>query len=198
MYAAFGAVLLVPVAGVCLTGVRGLEPVLKEIRDEYYLDTDNPAVDIREQFIVYAKDGKRAKEVLAVDPKTLSAETIALRFGSSRELGTDRDNLLRRASFKQDSTSTALRIDVPGGLQAERVYTLVFSNHVQDAGERGLVADRFKEMELEEWWKTNDPEPAPGEVRERKKTKDEAPPKAVTTVTFKTGAGGADDAGGSR
>jgi hypothetical protein len=133
-----------------------------------------------------------------IDPKTLNAETIALRFAPSRALGTDKDNLLRDASFTQDSTATALLIEVPGGLQARRAYTLVLSNHVQDKGKRGLVVDRFEEMKLEEWWKANDPEPTPGNIRQRRKGGDRAPPQVVTAITFITGAGGADDADAAR
>jgi len=133
-----------------------------------------------------------------IDPKTLNAETITLCPGRSRTLGSEEDNLLRHASFTQDSTSTALRIDVPGGLQANNVYTLVFSNRVQDGQERGLVVDRFAEMERADWWKTNDVEPVPGQVRQRKKAKQAVPLKAVTVVTFTTGTGDTDDADASR
>jgi len=69
---------------------------------------------------------------------------------------------------------------------------------VRDRRERGLVADRFAEMERADWWKSNDVEPVPGQVRERKTAKDETPLKAVTAITFTTGAGGTDDAGASR
>ena len=149
-----------------------------------------------------AQDASTAGRILVkfskpIDPETLIAETITLCSGRSKKLGSEEDNLLRQASFTQDSTSTALRIDVPGGLQAEHGDTLVFSNRVRDRRERGLVADRFAEMERADWWKSNDVEPVPGQVRERKTAKDETPLKAVTAITFTTGAGGTDDAGAS-
>jgi hypothetical protein len=137
-----------------------------------------------------------------IDPATLNAETITLRVGDSEELAGQEDNLLSQATFTQDRSTTALRIDVPGGLKAEHIYTLVFSSHVRSKDERGLVTDRFVEMKRADWWKSNDFEPVPGQVREKDEADAEAeeedPLEVVTTITFRTESGDTDDAGRSR
>ncbi len=47
-------------------GLGMLKPFLEALEEERDLDTDHPATDARQQFIVYAKDGKRARQVVAV------------------------------------------------------------------------------------------------------------------------------------
>ena len=122
-----------------------------------------------------------------VDPKTLSAETMALRADTSKELGADEDNLLRGASFKYNATRTVLLVTVPGGFRPDRCYTLALSDHVKDAHEHALTVNRFEEMERGDWWKSKKPELDSGREPSKEKV-EEAPPKLVCSISFRTGA----------
>jgi hypothetical protein len=124
-----------------------------------------------------------------VDPRTLSAATIALRAGTSKKLGADEGNLLRGASFKCNKTRTVLLITVPGGLKPDCRYTLALSDHVKDAEKRALTTKKFEEMESGAWAKSEKPE-LDFDWKPSKKKAEAAPPKLVCAINFKTGATG--------
>jgi hypothetical protein len=132
-----------------------------------------------------------------IDASTLSAKTMALRAGTSKELGDDEENLLQRASFKCNKSATVLLIEVTAGLRPSRRHTLALSDHVKDAHGHVLVAEKFEEMERDDWWKSAKPEPAPGD-KQAKKPEEAAPPKLVHSITFKTRAKETDSAGGDQ
>lgn len=138
-----------------------------------------------------------------VDPDTLGAETMALRRGDSTKLGDDKDNLLHGGAFRYDAGTSVLLIEVPGGLEPGRKYTLAFSDGVKDGGEHGLVAEKFDEMKSDGWWKSGKAEPRPDEDEgegegEEEKEKKKTPPKLVTSIWFKTKAEELDNGGAPR
>lgn len=136
-----------------------------------------------------------------LDPDTLGAETMALRRGGSTKLGDDKDNLLHGAAFRYDAAKSVLLIEVPGGLEPGRKYTLAFSDGVKDGGEHGLVAEKFDEMKSDGWRKSGKAEPRPDEDEgegEEEKEKKKTPPKLVTSIWFKTTTEESDDGGAPR
>jgi hypothetical protein len=63
------AALLAAVPAMCAAGVDRLKPFLEYLKQDPSLDTEHAAKDPREQFIVYAKSGERARQVLDVAVK---------------------------------------------------------------------------------------------------------------------------------
>lgn len=63
------AVLAAAPAAMCAAGADRLKPFLEYLSHDPYLDTDRPAKDPREQFVVYAKNAERARQVLDVAVK---------------------------------------------------------------------------------------------------------------------------------
>ena len=118
-----------------------------------------------------------------MDPDTFNAKTMALRKSTTAKLGDDKTNLLAKAAFTYDSAESVLLIEVPGGLKAGAKYALALSDQVTDADRHGLVAEKFDEMEREEWWKSTKIEPQPDDKRAEKK---QDPPKLVSSITFTT------------
>jgi hypothetical protein len=125
-----------------------------------------------------------------IDRGTLSAATTALRKGSTKTLGDDKDNLLRRAILTWSKDGTVLLIEARDGFDANSTYTLVLSDHVKDTEGHGLAAGKFAIMETDDWWKESTIEPTPKDKGSKGTTTPKTTtPKAVSTLTFKTKTG---------